>query len=305
MKLILIKNNTSAPKSLNLSKGLVASACVCVAVLFSVLVYLGVVIGKPSAEMVERFELVSEQGLAVAIQEEKKKIQETQKYIDNNLVALSARLGGLQAQVSRINAVGKRLAVAADVDMSVFDYSEEPAQGGDGSISLEVNEQSLLEEISSMESVLAQREVAIQGLAVSLSELVLKENQTPEGMPVRKSWVSSPYGWRASPISGEKRFHKGVDVPGKTGAPVLAVADGVVIRSERNSVFGHVVEINHGEGLVTLYAHNSRNIASVGDSVTKGDKIAEVGSTGRSTGPHVHFEVHKNGRVINPRPFLR
>jgi len=124
-------------------------------------------------------------------------------------------------------------------------------------------------------------------------------------MPVKKGWISSRYGWRTSPFSGKKQFHKGIDIPARNGADIIAVADGVVIRSEKQQALGNLVEINHGDGMRTLYAHNSKNTVSIGQSVSKGDKIAEVGSTGRSTGPHVHFQVFKDGKIIDPKPFVQ
>ena len=253
----------------------------------------------------ENYQRLSVHNFERLIEQEQTNLKEARQYIENNLVALSARLGGLQAQVSRINTVEKRLANAAEIDLSAFDYKNEPAQGGDGAEYLNVGEHDLIAEIESMESILDKREIAIKALGVSLSEIVLRKDQTPKGMPVRNSWISSSFGWRTSPFSGKKQFHKGIDVPGKLGADVIAVADGVVIRSGKGPNFGNVVEINHGEGLTTLYAHNSKNLVSVGDSVSKGDSIAKVGSTGRSTGPHVHFEVRKYGKHLNPRKFLR
>jgi murein DD-endopeptidase MepM/ murein hydrolase activator NlpD len=305
VKLIFLKNNSTSPKTLNLSKGLIVSFCGFLILIAGLLIGVGISIGKPNSQLIANYERLSSHKMDELIEQEKLNIQKSKQYIENNLVALSARLGGLQAQVSRINAVEKRLASSAEIDLSAFDYTEEPAQGGQESISLNVTEGDLIDEIASMEAILDRREMAIKALGVSLSELVLKEDQTPEGMPVENSWISSGFGWRASPISGKKRFHRGADVPGKHGADVLAVADGIVVRSEMVADFGNVVEINHGEGLTTLYGHNSKNLVSIGESVMKGDSIAKVGSTGRSTGPHVHFEVRKYGKALNPRPFLR
>lgn len=309
MKLIFLKNNSTNPKTVILNKSLAICACALFMVFVGVLLGIGVLIGKPDANLLKKYQSLSVYGLQESIAQEKANIENTKQYVENNLVALSARLGGLQAQVSRIDAVGKRLANATEIDLSTFDYDQEPAQGGqeDGqsSNSLSLSANDLIAEMDSMESALNKHEASMKALGVSLSEIVLKEDQTPEGMPVKNGWISSAYGWRASPISGERRFHRGVDIPSKSGAAVMAVADGVVIRSEKVALLGNVVELNHGDGLTTLYAHNSKNLVSIGESVSKGDSIAKVGSTGRSTGPHVHFEVRQYGKNLNPKSFLR
>jgi len=261
------------------------------------LVYVGMLIGQPNAQEAEYYNF-----------EEKKNLQKTKQHVNRRLEALGQRVGLLQARISRINAVEKRLAGAAKVDISRFDFDSEPALGGSESANASFNpvsEPALSDEIKSMEKVLAKSEAALESLGVSLSETILREEQTPDGMPVRNSWISSRYGWRISPISGTRKFHKGADIPGKYGADIIAVADGVVVRSEDAGMLGNMVEINHGDGIRTIYAHNSKNKVSVGQSVQKGDVIAELGSSGSSTGPHVHFEVRKNGRAISPHAYLK
>jgi len=271
------------------------------------MLYAGILLGRPDSGFMEYHERISPYSLSKKVYEEKKNLEKTKDYVERNLEALSARVGSLQAQVSRINAVEKRLARAAKVDLSVFDFESDPAIGGgtESSISNKVDGVLLSNEIETLESALSNREAAIQSLGVSLSEILLREEQTPDGMPIKNSWISSRYGWRSHPVSGRKQFHKGVDIPGKYGADIISVADGVVVRSQSAGLLGNIVEINHGDGLRTIYAHNSKNLVSVGQSVKKGDVIAEVGSTGRSTGPHVHFEVRKHGKPISPHSYLR
>ena len=137
-----------------------------------------------------------------------------------------------------------------------------------------------------------------------LSRRSLESQQTPAGWPVKGGWVSSNFGSRLHPMTGKKQFHRGVDIPGRLGADVLAVADGVVVRSSSSGDYGWMIEIDHGDGYTTLYSHNRENLVDVGATVVKGQAIAKVGSTGRSTGPHVHFEVSKNKRTINPVRYL-
>ncbi|MEO0367768.1 MAG: M23 family metallopeptidase, partial [Pseudomonadota bacterium] len=158
--------------------------------------------------------------------------------------------------------------------------------------------------INAIEQELAQRESEIAVMDFLLSKRSLETQQTPAGWPVKGGWVSSSFGSRMHPMTGKKQFHRGVDIPGKIGSSVLAVADGVVTRSENKGNYGWLVEIDHGDSYKTLYSHNRRNLVSVGETVDKGQAIAEVGATGRATGPHVHFEVKKDDRNINPVRYL-
>lgn len=304
MKFIFLKDNVSKPKTLSISKTLIAGIAVGFLLLSSALLMLGAYMAEVDHALVKHYNRIAPYQLENEIAEERQKLITLKADLKNNLAGLSARLGGLQAQVSRINTVEKRLARVANIDVEAYDFSNEPAQGGPDSISVDVDINSLSQDILQMEDKLAEQEAAIESLGVSLSEMVLKEGQTPEGMPVKRGWISSGYGWRASPFTGKKQFHKGVDFPARSGADVIAVADGIVIRAERQSAYGNFVEINHGDGLRTLYAHNSKNVVAVGQSISKGDKIAEVGSTGRSTGTHVHFQVYKDGNIVDPNPYI-
>ena len=140
-------------------------------------------------------------------------------------------------------------------------------------------------------------------LETLLMDRSLRERLMPSGRPISKGWLSSNFGKRADPFTGKQEYHKGVDFAGKEGADVLAVGDGVVTWSSKRSGYGNLVEINHGNGYVTRYGHNKSNTVEVGETVKKGQQIALIGSTGRSTGPHVHFEVLRNGKQVNPAKF--
>jgi murein DD-endopeptidase MepM/ murein hydrolase activator NlpD len=126
----------------------------------------------------------------------------------------------------------------------------------------------------------------------------------PSGRPVREGYISSYFGERMDPFNGEEAMHKGVDFATDAGADVLAVASGIVTWSGPREGYGNLVEINHGNGYTTRYAHNAQTLVSVGDTVERGQAVAVVGSTGRSTGPHVHFEVLRDGTQINPMAFV-
>jgi murein DD-endopeptidase MepM/ murein hydrolase activator NlpD len=139
---------------------------------------------------------------------------------------------------------------------------------------------------------------------LALENVILSRSLTqairPEGRPVVEGYISSYYGERQDPFSGHEAWHKGVDFAGAQGSQVVAVAAGVVTRAEGQNGYGNLVEINHGNGFVTRYGHNQKVLVGVGETVVRGQSIALMGSTGRSTGPHVHFEVLRNGRQVNP-----
>ena len=217
--------------------------------------------------------------------------------------ALAARLGELQAQANRLNALGERLTRAGQLEDGEFDFDQPVPTGGPGPVR-DMPRNELQRELSSLE-----REYGAAGQQLSVIESLLfnrelDRNAVPGREPIANSYVTSGFGGRADPIVGGHQFHKGIDFKAKVGDPVLAVADGVVSFSGVRSGYGNVVEIDHGNGYVTRYAHNSHLLGRVGDLVRAGEQIAKAGSTGRSTGAHVHFEVWENGRVVNPRKFL-
>ena len=225
---------------------------------------------------------------------------------DADIDALSSRLGLLQAHVMRLDALGRKLVQMAGIEKGEFDFDNTPALGGPETVSnqgLESSELSL-----AIEQLGIELESRGSQLAV-LENLVLDDNLQkevqPSGRPITSGWLSSYYGMRMHPISGRREMHKGIDFAGKMGGPVIAVAKGVVTYAGKRYNYGNLVEIAHGNGYVTRYAHNSKILVSVGNTVEKGFQIAEIGSSGRSTGPHVHFEVLKNGREINPVRFIR
>lgn len=217
--------------------------------------------------------------------------------------ALAARLGELQAQATRLNALGDRLTRVGKLADGEFDFDRDIAIGGAGPVE-DMPPAELEGDLALLE---AQYDAAGQQLTVLESLLFTREldrNSTPSRDPIADSYVTSGYGGRSDPIRGGRQFHKGVDFEADVGDPVLAVADGVVSFAGPRAGYGNTVEIDHGNGYVTRYAHNSRLSARVGDLVRSGQQIARAGSTGRSTGPHVHLEVWENGRAVNPRKFL-
>jgi len=224
-----------------------------------------------------------------------------------NLDALSVRMGQLSAHIVRLDALGRRLVSMADLADSEFNFDEPPARGGP-----ETEEPGMSVEPLELDTMLDQLALQIDYRGDQLAVLEkllasrrLSREQSPEGRPISSGWLSSYYGKRADPFSGKQKFHSGVDFAGNEGVDVLAVASGVVTWSGKRSGYGTMVEINHGNGLVTRYAHNKENLVEVGDTVKKGQVIGLMGKSGRATGPHVHFEVLKNGQKVNPLKYVQ
>jgi len=221
-----------------------------------------------------------------------------------HLNALARRLGQLQAQVLRLNALGGRLTHMAGLDSKEFNFEADVAQGGpeapgsSGGIEVAASLERLGSEISASES-------RLKALETLLLDRRLTDAVTPAGWPAEGGFVSSGFGRRADPFSGALTYHEGVDIATKLGSPIHAMADGVVSFVGEKPQYGRTVEITHAQGLVTRYAHALGFLVKVGDKIARGDAIAQVGSSGRSTGPHVHVEVLKNGRAVNPAGYLR
>ncbi len=178
------------------------------------------------------------------------------------------------------------------------------------SLQVKKNEvQAKKDEVQSLKNKLEQEEADIEG---KISELAMQSGQVEPGAIISSgSWpvpghtrLSSPYGVRVHPTLGTQKFHKGIDIPAPMGTPIVAIADGTVIFSGVQNGYGNVVMIKHNDGKVSLVGHNSQNLVSVGQQVKKGQVVAKIGSTGRSTGPHTHFEIRVNGQHINPMPYL-
>ena len=223
-----------------------------------------------------------------------------------DLDALTLRIGQLQAQMLRLNALGERLASQGNLDQAEFDFDAVPAMGGPQDVLPEksVPFNDFLGMLDELDREMADREQKLSVLESVLLNRSLSERVMPSGRPVNDGWLSSRFGKRNDPFTGKREFHKGLDFAGKKGDDVIAVGDGRVSWSGKRYGYGNLVEINHGNGYATRYGHNQRNLVKVGDTVKKGEMIALMGSSGRSTGPHVHFEVLRNGKAVNPSRFL-
>lgn len=239
---------------------------------------------------------------------QRQELESAKQGAQENINALTLRLAELQSRVVRLDAMGERLTEMAQLDKGEFDFQAAPAQGGPAAPDNIVTEAELDDFMVSFDGLSKQLDDREQQLAVLESLLMtrnLEDEVFPAGFPAEKGWLSSFFGMRTDPFSGRPARHEGVDIAGKLGTNILAVAAGVVTWSGERYGYGTMVEVNHGNGYVTRYAHASENLVEAGDTVKKGQVIALMGSSGRSTGPHVHFEVLRNGRVVDPVKYVR
>jgi murein DD-endopeptidase MepM/ murein hydrolase activator NlpD len=220
--------------------------------------------------------------------------------------ALAARLAELQAASTRLDALGERLAQMGQLSLDEFDFSNPAPVGGPEEYDAlgPADGDELRTAIDVLSDKLRRQASQLDTLQFLMANRQLENDLTPAGWPVRKGWISSRYGERSDPFTGERVQHRGLDFAGTRGTEVLSVASGVVIRAGKNGGYGNFVEIDHGNGYRTRYAHNEKLAVKPGDHVTAGQVIAQMGSTGRASAPHVHFEVLKNGASINPSKFV-
>jgi murein DD-endopeptidase MepM/ murein hydrolase activator NlpD len=284
-----------------LHTGLLALLCiiaVCGSILFS---------GYRAGVKAEARQQLSEVAvLRTQIQQQQTEIARVRKSAQDNLDALTLRLGRMQAQLLRLDTLGERLVQQASIDAAEFDFNMTPPVGGpDDAASLSVmTVPDFLGMIEALDVTAKDRATKLAVLEQLIMNRNLLERIVPSGHAVEHGFLSSKYGKRVDPFTGRQEHHNGIDIAGKEGASILAVADGVVSWSGERTGYGKLVEINHGNGYVTRYGHNKQQLVKVGDEVKKGDVIALMGSTGRSTGPHVHIEVIHNGKQQNPDKYL-
>lgn len=239
------------------------------------------------------------------LEEQRQEIEELRAQADRELAALTVRLAELQSRVLRLDAVGERLVTTAELEADEFNFSAPPAVGGPVSFMDTAYEApGITAAIDELADRINNREQQLAVLDDLIAANKLDEATFVAGKPVTKGWMSSRYGYRADPFTGRSAWHAGVDFAGKQGSDVVSVASGVVTVAESRYGYGKLVEVNHGNGYKTRYAHCHELKVNVGDIVRKGDVIALMGNSGRSTGPHVHFEVYRNGRNVDPAAYI-
>lgn len=304
MNVIIVAKFLKAPKKLVVRDPRVVLALTAV---FSVVLGLGAAIGyfSRNANAGAMEELARLRGM---VDEQQRVLEESRATAEREINALAVRLAELQATATRLNALGERLTRVGQLEEGEFDFTEPPAMGGPEQVLESLPAMDTLTLEGSMADLAAQ--FAWQSEQLSLLESLLMDREltqalTPSGRPVNTGYASSAFGYRNDPFSGKRSFHRGVDFHAARGSDVLAVADGVVSYVGKRSGYGNVVELDHGNGYMTRYGHNQENLVELGQRIRSGDVIAKMGSTGRSTGSHVHFEVWLNDKVVNPYQYLK
>lgn len=243
----------------------------------------------------------------ILISTQEQQHEKTQSDLRENLNAMAVKLGQMQAQLLRLDSLGERLAKVAGFKAQELMFGEVPGRGGAPS-SLPSQDLSLGDFTRQLEALTRQVDDRSDKLGILESLLTInsaKKRLVPTMLPVAGGWYSSNFGWRIDPFTGQRAFHEGIDFIAEKGTDIVAAAGGVVVFSDYHPQYGNMIEVEHGNGLITRYAHASKRLAKIGDVVLRGAKLGEVGSTGRATGSHLHFEVRQRGAPQNPMRFLR
>lgn len=302
MNILLFTSGGRGPKSIDLSRGTPLAwlilTTICIAVL---LLFAGFMLGKNMTPMQNN----NDQWYSTLL-EDRENIDQISRRTTNDINSLALNLGRMEARSIRLDALGSRLAEIAGLEEDEFNFAGPPAVGGPVDDAYAVSSQlpDLLERFTDLQRQIDDRENKFLLMESILIDQELSKQVLPTGKPVVSGWMSSHFGKRTDPFTGKSSWHAGVDFAGKHGSDVVSVASGIVTLAKNKHGFGKLVEISHGNGYLTRYAHNSSLLVKVGDKVDKGQVIAKMGSSGRSTGPHVHFEVVKNGKVVNPRKYI-
>lgn len=311
MKLILVSDKLGSTKSVDISHAaMISIAVLSIAALVGLFV-VGFFWGQTTDDVEKKYQhLISlTNEWQSTIKEQKQAVENTSSQSQQHLSTLSVRVAQLQARLLRIEAVGERVATVAKLDKGEFDFRNPPSVGGpiaaaEYDSSSQIEDSDLMNSLTNLELTLESREMQLNLLEDLLDSRRIDQQGYIAGRPIKKGWMSSAYGHRVDPFNGKTAWHKGVDFAGKENSDIVAVASGVVSWSGKRHGYGQMVEINHGNGYITRYGHNKLNKVAVGELVEKGQTIAKMGSSGRSTGPHVHFEVYKNGRPVDPARYI-
>lgn len=308
MNIIFVGRSHGKSKTLVLNNTKIAMVVFTFIFLLGSVAFTGYRLAAPSVADGELHEIDSE---AVSywrslLEEQKQSIAAIKQDSGEQVDALTLRMGAIQASLLRLDALGQRLTEVAKLGKGEFDFESAPALGGPESV--EGGESFSLPDLqASLSRIERQIEDREQQLDV-LDELFVSQKIQKDlfiaGRPINKGWMSSRYGYRSDPFTGKRAWHAGVDFAGKDESDIVSVAAGVVTWSSDRYGYGNLVEINHGGGVTTRYGHCKELLVKVGEVVKKGQVIAKMGSTGRSTGPHVHFEVLKNNKSLNPEKYI-
>ena len=302
MTTFIVKNDDGSELSATLTgwKKCLISGCI-----LGVPLLFGMWIGHKNNEDTVNFFLDLNAALEQELHRQKDEVADARSETTQQVQAMSVRLAELQARLVRIEALGERVTSLASLSEEEFDFASPPALGGLERRPSETDSVSLMARLDRLDFELADRQMQLSLINDLLLERELYDQSRLSAFPVASGWISSGYGTRVDPFTGFSAWHNGIDIAGTEGMPVLAIGGGVVSNSSYQKGLGYLVEVTHEGGFVTRYGHNKEITAEVGDLVRKGDQIALMGSTGRSTGPHVHLEVFKNGRSVDPSSYIR
>jgi len=303
MNVIFVGRTSGRVKQFDLRQPLVIVAAIAVVLLivggaFSVGVSLGLKRGAVSP--------IDQLGnWSAELLRQKEQIENTRQVLQEKVNALAMRVGQMNANVIRLDALGRRLTRMANINDGEFDFGNPPAMGGDGGTDGQPAQiPSLTAMVDDLQNQLASREQQLGVLENLILTRELNKQVYPEGRPVQEGFISSYFGERADPFTGFAANHKGVDFAAAEGTHVISVAAGLVTYAGERAGYGLMVEVNHGNGMTTRYCHNEKLLVSQGEMIRKGQEVALIGSTGHSTGPHLHFEVLKNGVQVDPLRFI-
>ncbi len=305
MKVILVSRKHGGSRTLELGRWSRAFLSLCCLGMPLGLVAVGYQMGIEN--VAQNQQGASLDSIAEELASQARDVADLKSEAQSKLQAVTANVAQLKARLVRLDALGELLTQSSGMDDGEFDFSQLPALGGPlmDTLPAEFRIDDVASDLASFEERLANREQQLDILQHLLKNRAVEDQSWLSGRPVAWGWISSPYGKRTDPFTGKPSIHKGVDIAGRAGSDVLAVASGVVTWTGERGGYGNMVEITHSDGYVTRYGHNQENLVTAGDLVKKGESIALMGSTGRSTGAHVHYEVYKHGRPVDPSSYLR
>lgn len=302
MHLILVSDRFATAKSFTLSgRHLLVAACVLALLILGMSTAFSYLTVRYAAYV----RLPELQSLLRTISAEENR--RTAEMTRENISAMAVKLGEMQAQLIRLGTLGERLAGAAGVKLHELKVADTTADGRGGPLLLsqQMSSNELQRAIDALSRDVESHADSMFMIENHLLEERIRRNLLPTGLPVETQWNASTFGWRIDPFTGQRAMHEGVDFAAPAGMPIHAAAAGVVVSAAPHPEYGNLIEIDHGQGLITRYAHAATLVARTGAFVKRGETIGTVGNTGRSTGPHLHFEVRMNGIAQNPDRFLR
>ncbi|MDD2700416.1 MAG: M23 family metallopeptidase [Sideroxydans sp.] len=302
MNIILVSNSSAKARSLTLT-----GTHMMLAVFMALALFVAAVLTAQYGIVRFQSGVISKELRSWLASAQDDELRKQELFMRQSLDAMAVRLGQMQAQLQRLDGLGARLAKLSGMKPQEFSFGQKPAQGGPLLLvppQQDISMESMMQQLNDLTSLLGDRNDKLVALETLLQQDKLDKKMLPSVAPITVSWYSSNFGWRIDPFTGKNAMHEGVDYMVPAGTPIYASAGGVVVFAGMHPQYGNMVEIDHGNQIITRYAHASKILVKVGEVVRRGHEIAKVGSTGRSTGNHLHFEVRYRGAAQNPVRFL-